>query len=297
MGLKKSFGPSYDDVVFNRSVPTDVLVAHLVYPNIGEAIAWLSHAFGFMEHFRYGDPAAPAGAQMRAGSACIMLMEARPGRAVPAESGSYTQSLTVFVEDVDAHFERAKSAGVQIVEDLHETMYGERQYGAVDLAGHHWLFSRHVRDVNPAEWGATVSGPGAAMATQISPMLAVTDGAAAIEFYQAAFGAEVRWRLGFDEHIVAGLSVHGAQFFLATESPEYGTRGPSGAGFTTVRIELFIDDPAAVQKRALAAGAREHSPVVEHTHPTQGPSPIKRMLQGAVTDPFGHLWLIGKILE
>jgi uncharacterized glyoxalase superfamily protein PhnB len=44
------------------------------------------------------------------------------------------------------------------VEDLHETAYGERQYGVEDLEGHHWLFSRHARDVDPAEWGATVAG-------------------------------------------------------------------------------------------------------------------------------------------
>lgn len=34
-----------------------------------------------------------------------------------------------------------------------------------------------------------------------------------------------------------------------------------------------------------------------HTHTTLGPQPISRMLQGAVVDPFGHIWLIGKILE
>jgi uncharacterized glyoxalase superfamily protein PhnB len=47
----------------------------------------------------------------------------------------------------------------------------------------------------------------------------------------------------------------------------------------------------------VAAGAKEHSPVEEHTHETAGPQPIKRMLQGAIVDPFGHVWLIGKILE
>jgi PhnB protein len=134
------------------------------------------------------------------------------------------------------------------------------------------------------------------MRTQISPMLAVTDGNAAIEFYRAAFGAEILWRLG-DEHVVAGLSIDGAQFFLASESPSYGTRGPSSSGFTTVRIELFVEDPIAVQQRAVKAGAVEHSSVLEHEHATEGPAPIKRMLQGAVVDPFGHLWLIGKILE
>ena len=34
----------------------------------------------------------------------------------------------------------------------------------------------------------------------------------------------------------------------------------------------------------------------EHTHTVTGPRPIGRMLQGAVVDPFGHLWLVGKFL-
>jgi PhnB protein len=135
------------------------------------------------------------------------------------------------------------------------------------------------------------------MQTQISPMLAVSDGSAAIEFYKAAFGAELLWHLGDGADVVAGLSINGAQFFLAHESPEYGTRGPGSAGFTTVRIELFVDDPLAVLKRALAAGANEGSPMVEHHYETMGPKPIKKMLQGSVVDPFGHKWLIGKILE
>ncbi len=134
------------------------------------------------------------------------------------------------------------------------------------------------------------------MKTQISPMLAVNDGNAAIAFYKAAFGAVLLWRLG-DEHVVAGLAIEGAQFFLAHESPPHGTRSPASVSFTTVRIELFVDDPVAVHRRALAAGAIDHSPVVEHAHTTVGPRPIARMLQGAVVDPFGHLWLVGKILE
>lgn len=134
------------------------------------------------------------------------------------------------------------------------------------------------------------------MQTQISPMLAVSDGNAAIEFYKAAFGAELVWHVD-GGHVVAGLSIDGARFFLAHESPPHGTRGPASVGFTTVRIELFVDDPIAVHRQALAAGAVEHSPVNEHAHEMCGPKPIKRMLQGAVVDPFGHMWLIGKILE
>lgn len=135
------------------------------------------------------------------------------------------------------------------------------------------------------------------MQTQISPMLAVSDGKAAIQFYQAAFGAELLWHLDGGGHVVAGLSIDGARFFLASESPPHGTKGPASLGFTTVRIELFVDDPAAVQKKAVAAGARERGPVVEQKYEMMGPKPIKKMLQGSVVDPFGHMWLIGKILE
>jgi uncharacterized glyoxalase superfamily protein PhnB len=86
----------------------------------------------------------------------MMLKRAPAGCSVPADLGYGTQSLTLFVEDVEAHFQRAKLEGATIVEDLHETVYGELQYGVIDLDGHHWLFSRHARDLRPYEWGATV---------------------------------------------------------------------------------------------------------------------------------------------
>ena len=139
----------------NRSVPADVILPHITYENVADAIGWLAKAFGFTEHYRYGGDGRVDGAQMHLGDAWIMLNSARPGSASPAQAGLQTQSLTVFVDDVDAHFERAKSAGAKIVEDLHETEYGERQYGAEDLEGHHWLFSCHARDVSPHECGAT----------------------------------------------------------------------------------------------------------------------------------------------
>ena len=43
-----------------------------------------------------------------------------------------------------------------IVEDRHEMVYGELQYGAEDLDGHRWIFSQHVRELSPVEWGATI---------------------------------------------------------------------------------------------------------------------------------------------
>jgi uncharacterized glyoxalase superfamily protein PhnB len=142
----------------NRSVPADILLPHITYQSVTDALVWLTKTFGFVEHYRYGEwNGSVQGAQMHLGEAWIMINSARPGSASPAQAGHGTQSITIFVDDVDAHCERTKSAGARIVEDLHETEYGERQYGVEDLEGHHWLFSRHARNVSPEEWGAIVN--------------------------------------------------------------------------------------------------------------------------------------------
>jgi uncharacterized glyoxalase superfamily protein PhnB len=137
----------------NRSVPTDTILPHVVYQDVPAAISYLSATFGFEEHYRYGDPGS-GGAQMHLGNAWIQLRSAREDGKSPAQAGCWTQSLSIFVEDVDEHYARAKSAGATFKEELHVTVYGERQYVAVDPEGHSWLFSQHAVDVSPAEWGA-----------------------------------------------------------------------------------------------------------------------------------------------
>ena len=94
---------------------------------------------------------------MHLGNAWIMVRKARPGESTPSQLGCWTQSLTIFVEDVEAHYKKAKAAGAKIVEELNETAYGEFQYGVEDLDGHHWLFARHARDVSPEDWGAKLA--------------------------------------------------------------------------------------------------------------------------------------------
>src|ERR1700685_2232391 len=101
-------------------------------------------------------------------------------------------------------------------------------------------------------------------------MLAVNDAQAAVEFYKKAFGAELYWTVGDSGHMVAGLAIGGARFFLATESPEFGTKGPLAVGFTTVRIELFVDDPRVVQSTAVAAGATPRGGVKGAKNPVGG---------------------------
>lgn len=126
-------------------------------------------------------------------------------------------------------------------------------------------------------------------------MLAVSDGLAAIEFYKSAFDAEELWRIDAGGSVVAGMSIDGAEFFLASENPPR-TRSPDSAGTTTVRIELFVEDPEAVYDRAVAAGAVAGERPKERTHPTVDGSSFS-MIQGGVRDPSGHTWLIGKFLD
>lgn len=141
----------------NRSVPADAVIPHVYYRDLEPAIAWLARAFAFTEHFRYGSPI--SGAQLRAGNAWIMVRQFSPDARTPRELGYGTQSLTLFVDDVEAHCERARAGGAAIVEEPHETVYGEFQYAAHDVDGHHWVFSRHARDLSPADWGATLAHP------------------------------------------------------------------------------------------------------------------------------------------
>ena len=141
----------------NKSVPTDTVLPHVIYRNVAEAIEWLSATFGFTEHYRYGVAAGSVqGAQIHLGAAWIMLESARTNGSSPAQISKQTQYLTVFVADVEDYYHRVKAAGAELVEELNETVYGERQFVAQDLEGHNWLFSQHIRDVNPKDWGAVV---------------------------------------------------------------------------------------------------------------------------------------------
>lgn len=141
----------------NRSVPTSTVLPHLVYRNVPDACDWLARVFGFIEHYRYGDPV--SGVQLHLGDAYIMIAGSREKTASPASLGRCTQTLTIFVADVDAHYAKTGKEGATIWEELHETIYGERQYGVEDLDGHRWLFSQHAHDMDPGEWGATVASP------------------------------------------------------------------------------------------------------------------------------------------
>lgn len=65
-----------------------------------------------------------------------------------------SQYVTVHVDNVDAHYDRAKERGATIVKTPADMPFGERQYTAEDIGGHRWTFSQSIADVPFEKWGA-----------------------------------------------------------------------------------------------------------------------------------------------
>ena len=122
--------------------------------------------------------------------------------------------------------------------------------------------------------------------TSVQPELWVDRGARAIAFYQAAFGAAVLHRVGDGEDIVAQLAIGGAAFWVATAGSAGQRLNPKAIGGATGRTLLVVEDPDAVFRHAVAAGAiASAQPGDEHGWRV-----------ARITDPFGHHWEIGRPL-
>lgn len=118
----------------------------------------------------------------------------------------------------------------------------------------------------------------------MQPELWVDRAGQAVAFYSAAFGARLLHRVGDGDDIVAQLAVGEAVFWVAAADPDAGRFSPRASGGATSRTLLVTDDPDAMVRRAVEAGAAEKSQV--------GDEHGWRL--GRIVDPFGHEWEIGK---
>jgi uncharacterized glyoxalase superfamily protein PhnB len=123
-------------------MPKDVYPS-LRYRDAAAAIDWLERAFGFERHqVHEGPDGTVAHAELRWGDGMIMLGSERGGED-PYGSHAGQSWLYVVVEDADAHFERAKAAGAEIVRELTDQDYGSRDYSARDPEGNLWSFGTY----------------------------------------------------------------------------------------------------------------------------------------------------------
>jgi PhnB protein len=123
---------------------------------------------------------------------------------------------------------------------------------------------------------------------EIQPELWVSDGPAAVAFYERALGAVIEHRVvgPGDRDVIAQLSVAGARFWVSNASDDLRRFSPDELGGATGRMLLVVDEPESVLAAAIAAGATQTSPVGEE----------HGWLLGRFKDPFGHEWEVGRPL-
>jgi uncharacterized glyoxalase superfamily protein PhnB len=123
---------------FERIIPL------LTYQDIAAAHDFLVRAFGFVSGgvHRNAEGHAVHG-EVRAGDATIWLhrVTAEHHLDSPLATDVANSGLVVYVDDVDAHYQRARSAGARIDSEPVDQPYGQREYGARDLEGHRWWFT------------------------------------------------------------------------------------------------------------------------------------------------------------
>jgi uncharacterized glyoxalase superfamily protein PhnB len=137
-------------------MPASTVIPVLIYPDVREAVRWLSAAFGFEERVQIGENHR---SQMKVGDGAVILGDIRYDRRPPREN-EVTHGVMVRVENARAHSERARAHGAKIIDEPRDFEYGERQYTAVDHAGHHWTFTETLADMAPESWGGKTVLPG-----------------------------------------------------------------------------------------------------------------------------------------
>jgi uncharacterized glyoxalase superfamily protein PhnB len=144
----------------NPPAGTSRIVPYLFYEDVAGALAWLTEAFGFVEHLRFAEgDGSVTHAEMRLSDGVIMLGDPGESYKAPRQHDDLHSSLVVYVDGVDDHYGRAKDAGAEVISEPADTPYGDRMYSVRDLEGHRWDFCQHIRDVAPEDWGATVTNP------------------------------------------------------------------------------------------------------------------------------------------
>jgi uncharacterized glyoxalase superfamily protein PhnB len=134
----------------------------LWYRDVGQAVSWLTKAFGFRERLRrVRADGTVTTAMVEIGDGLIFLSDQgdHPEDIYrnPNQSGVISEIIRVNVANVGEHFDRARAADAKILSEPEDKVYGDRSYRVADLEGHHWEFAEHVREVDPTDWGAVVS--------------------------------------------------------------------------------------------------------------------------------------------
>lgn len=122
------------------------LSPYINYEDTGSMIHWLAKAFGFEAREQMAGPdGSVQHAEMTFGESVIMMGTPGQDYKNPKNLGQVTQSLYIYVDDVDAHHAAAIAAGADIIETPINQEYGDRRYGVRDPEGHVWYFATRIK--------------------------------------------------------------------------------------------------------------------------------------------------------
>ena len=123
------------------------IIPYLYYSDVASAQKFLRKAFGLRTHGPTNRDAQGRirHSAMKSGNDLVMMGCPGPDYKNPRELGQATQCLFINVAKVDEHFGRAKKAGAKIIQELADTPFGQRRYGAEDPEGHQWFFGMRTK--------------------------------------------------------------------------------------------------------------------------------------------------------
>jgi len=135
----------------NRSAPNTAVIPVLYYPDVREAVEWLTTALPFTERLRNSDTRRQL---LHSNGAIIVAQPGVHADAAPStEESPGAHSVTLRVTVIDELFGRVKAAGARVLAEPADYMYGERQCSFLDPWGHPWTLSETIFDSDPADWG------------------------------------------------------------------------------------------------------------------------------------------------
>jgi PhnB protein len=127
---------------------------YLCIDGASAAIEFYTKVFGATERMRMSAPGGKIGhAELQIGDSVIMLADEFPEMGIqgPKTLGGTTVTLNVYVDDVDAVFDRAVNEGAKALGQVQNQFYGDRSGQFEDPFGHRWSVATHIEDVPPDE--------------------------------------------------------------------------------------------------------------------------------------------------
>jgi PhnB protein len=126
---------------------------YLIVDDAAEAIRWYEEALGASEVMRLPMGDKIGHAEIMIGDSHVMLSDEWPdyGKLGPKKRGGATAGMMIYLDDVDAAFDRAVAAGGKVEQPVQDQFYGDRSGSFTDPFGHSWTVATHVEDVEPEE--------------------------------------------------------------------------------------------------------------------------------------------------